>query len=98
MHMVTEWVSGTSQIFSRYVRYQLNYNSSFINTYCQCAKFSSFIIINLLQVYYLPIQTFYNQVTLPTMLTSMPLIRDVIIREGITILHGHGVRKTSIAS
>ncbi len=44
------------------------------------------------QVYYLPIQTFYNQVTLPTMLTSMPLIRDVIIREGITILHGHGVR------
>ena len=45
-----------------------------------------------MQVYYLPIQTFYNQVTLPTMLTSMPLIRDVIIREGITILHGHGVR------
>jgi hypothetical protein len=26
------------------------------------------------------------------MLTSMPLIRDIIIREGITILHGHGVR------
>ena len=25
------------------------------------------------------------------MITSMPLIRDVLIREGITILHGHGV-------
>ena len=44
------------------------------------------------QVYYLPIQTFYNQVTLPTIVAAMPLLREVIIREGITILHGHGVR------
>ena len=45
----------------------------------------------LTQVYYLPICPFYNQVTLPVMLTALPLIRDILIREQITILHGHGV-------
>jgi len=44
-------------------------------------------------VYYLPIQTFYTQVTLPTMLAAMPLLREIVLREGITILHGHGVRR-----
>ena len=53
-----------------------------------CFQFSS---CNLFQVYYLPIQTIYNQVTLPTMLAAMPLLREIVIREGITILHGHGV-------
>lgn len=43
------------------------------------------------QVYYLPVRPFYNQVTVPTMITSLPLIRDILIREEITILHGHGV-------
>ena len=44
-----------------------------------------------LQVYYIPIWPFYNQVTLPVMLTALPLIRDILIRERITVLHGHGV-------
>ena len=26
------------------------------------------------------------------MVAALPLLREVIIREGITILHGHGVR------
>lgn len=42
-----------------------------------------------LKVYYLPIQTFYNQCVLPTMICSLPLIRFIFIRERITIVHGH---------
>ena len=52
--------------------------SPIFNKYC----FSS-------QVYYLPIKPFYNQAILPTILTSLPLIRDVFLRERITIVHGH---------
>ncbi|XP_014272828.1 phosphatidylinositol N-acetylglucosaminyltransferase subunit A [Halyomorpha halys] len=42
-----------------------------------------------LKVYYLPIKTFYNQCVLPTMIASLPLIRYILIREEITIVHGH---------
>jgi len=42
-----------------------------------------------LKVYYLPIAPFYNQAILPTIFTSLPLVRDVLIRERITIVHGH---------
>lgn len=45
---------------------------------------------NFLKVYYLPILAVYNQVTLPTLLTALPLLRDIFIREQITIVHGHG--------
>ena len=43
-----------------------------------------------MQVYYLPMWTFYNQVTLPTMLTAFPILRQIFIREGISLVHGHG--------
>lgn len=42
-----------------------------------------------LKVYYLPVKTFYNQCVLPTMIASLPLIRYILIREQITIVHGH---------
>lgn len=42
-----------------------------------------------LKVYYLPIQTFYNQCVLPTVICSLPLIRYIFIREQATIVHGH---------
>ena len=35
-------------------------------------------------------QTFYNQVTLPTLLTAFPALRQILLREGITLVHGHG--------
>lgn len=35
-------------------------------------------------------QTFYNQVTLPTLLTAFPVLRQIFLREAITIVHGHG--------
>lgn len=44
---------------------------------------------NGLKVYYLPIQTFYNQCILPTMICQIPLLRDILIRERIEIVHGH---------
>ena len=50
--------------------------------------------ISIFQVYYLPIQPFYNQSVLPTFITSIPLMRNVLIREQITIVHGHSAFST----
>lgn len=49
---------------------------------------------NGLKVYYLPIQTFYNQSVLPTFITSIPLLRNVLLRERVTIVHGHSAFST----
>ena len=35
-------------------------------------------------------QTFYDEATLPTLLTAFPVLRQIFLREGITLLHGHG--------
>lgn len=42
-----------------------------------------------LKVYYLPIRTFYNQCILPTMMCNIPLLRYILLRERIEIVHGH---------
>ncbi|KAL2729313.1 N-acetylglucosaminyl-phosphatidylinositol biosynthetic protein-like isoform X1 [Vespula maculifrons] len=44
---------------------------------------------NGLKVYYIPVKVFYNQCILPTMICSIPLIRYILIREEIEIIHGH---------
>lgn len=44
---------------------------------------------NGLKVYYLPIKVFYNQCVLPTMICNIALIRCVLLREEIEIIHGH---------
>ena len=44
---------------------------------------------NGLKVYYLPIKTCYNQCIVPTMVCNVPLLRNVLIRERIDIVHGH---------
>lgn len=44
---------------------------------------------NGLKVYYLPIRTFYNQCILPTMMCNIPMLRYILIREHIDIVHGH---------
>lgn len=44
---------------------------------------------NGLKVYYLPIKVFYNQCILPTMICSIPILRDIFIREKVDIVHGH---------
>jgi len=47
------------------------------------------VLFNVFQVFYLPVKVFYNQCVLPTMVCSLPLIRYILIRERITIIHGH---------
>lgn len=44
---------------------------------------------NGLKVYYLPIQTFYNQCVFPTIVSHLPLLRCILLREQIEIVHGH---------
>nr|CAG4640817.1 EOG090X0515 [Eulimnadia texana] len=44
---------------------------------------------NGLKVYYIPVKTFYNQVMLPTIVSSIPLLRYIFLREKIEIVHGH---------
>uniref|UniRef100_A0A2P2I2S8 phosphatidylinositol N-acetylglucosaminyltransferase n=1 Tax=Hirondellea gigas TaxID=1518452 RepID=A0A2P2I2S8_9CRUS len=49
---------------------------------------------NGLKVYYLPMLPFYNQSVLPTFLTSVPLLRDVFLRERVNVVHGHSAFST----
>ena len=42
-----------------------------------------------MKVYYLPILVIYNQCTLPTLFATFPLVRYILIREQIDIVHGH---------
>ncbi|KOB64137.1 N-acetylglucosaminyl-phosphatidylinositol biosynthetic protein [Operophtera brumata] len=42
-----------------------------------------------LKVYYLPIRVFYAQCVLPTMICNIALIRYILLRECIEIVHGH---------
>lgn len=49
---------------------------------------------NGLKIYYLPIPPFYNQCILPSLFTTLPLIRSIFIRENISIVHGHSAFST----
>ena len=42
-----------------------------------------------LKVYYVPWRPFFNQSTFPTLFGMLPIIRTILIRERITIVHGH---------
>ena len=44
---------------------------------------------NGVKVYYLPLMVFHDQVILPTFYSFFPLFRNILIREQITIVHGH---------
>lgn len=46
-------------------------------------------LTNGLKVYYMPVWVVYNQCTLPTLFTTFPLMRDILLRERISIIHGH---------
>ncbi|XP_076451623.1 phosphatidylinositol N-acetylglucosaminyltransferase subunit A-like isoform X2 [Babylonia areolata] len=49
---------------------------------------------NGLKIYYLPVPPFYNQCILPSLFTTLPLMRSVFIREKISIVHGHSAFST----
>ena len=42
-----------------------------------------------LKVYYVPWRPFFNQSTFPTLYGLLPIIRTILIRERITVVHGH---------
>ncbi|EDW35452.1 GL17279 [Drosophila persimilis] len=42
-----------------------------------------------LKVYYLPIKVCYNQCILPTAVCNVPMLRAVLLRERVEIVHGH---------
>ena len=44
---------------------------------------------NGLKVYYLPVAVVYDQVTSPTLFAFFPVFRNILIRERISIVHGH---------
>ena len=46
------------------------------------------------KVYYLPFGTFHNQCALPTVFATFRFLRDIFIREGIEIVHGHSAFST----
>jgi phosphatidylinositol glycan class A protein len=46
-------------------------------------------LTNGFKVYYLPLTVFYDQVIFPTLFSFFPLFRDILIRERISIVHGH---------
>lgn len=47
---------------------------------------------NGLKVYYIPRLPFYAQSTFPTIYGTLPIVRVILIRERITVIHGHQVR------
>lgn len=47
-----------------------------------------------IKVYYIPVWVMYNQATLPTLFATFPIIRDILIREQIDIVHGHSAFST----
>jgi phosphatidylinositol N-acetylglucosaminyltransferase subunit A len=44
---------------------------------------------NGLKAYYLPLTVVYDQVIFPTFFSFFPLFRNILIRERISIVHGH---------
>ena len=44
---------------------------------------------NGLKVYYIPRLPFIQQNVLPTLSGSLPILRTIFVREGITLVHGH---------
>ncbi|ALC42814.1 CG6401 [Drosophila busckii] len=46
-------------------------------------------VTNMLKVYYLPIKVCYNQCILPTAVCNVPMLRAVLLREQVQVVHGH---------
>jgi phosphatidylinositol glycan class A protein len=51
-------------------------------------------VTNGLKVYYVPWRPFLMQNTLPTLFLTLPIVRTIIIREKISVVHGHQALST----
>ena len=43
------------------------------------------------KVYYIPWVQFFKGSSFPTLFSMLPILRDIWIREDVSIVHGHGV-------
>ncbi|KAG7879858.1 hypothetical protein KL905_001351 [Ogataea polymorpha] len=48
------------------------------------------MLTNGLKIYYVPFFIIYRQTTFPTVFSLFPILRQILIRERIDIVHGHG--------
>lgn len=48
-------------------------------------------LTNGLKVYYIPHPVVYAQATVPTVFTLLPIMRQVLLRERVDIVHAHQV-------
>lgn len=48
------------------------------------------MLTNGLRVYYAPLLTIYRSSTVPSVFSAFPILRNILIREQIDIVHGHG--------
>lgn len=60
-----------------------------IMTHCYGQRAGIRYLTRGLKVYYLPVRVFYAQCVLPTMICNIALIRYILIREQVEIVHGH---------
>jgi phosphatidylinositol glycan class A protein len=44
---------------------------------------------NGLKVYYVPYMSIHSQASMPYLFTLLPLFRQIVVREGIQVVHGH---------
>ena len=47
-----------------------------------------------IKVYYIPVLVMYNQASFPTLFCTFALVRDILLREQIDIVHGHSAFST----
>ncbi len=43
------------------------------------------------KVYYIPLRPFYQQVVFITTVGGLPVVRDILLRENVDLVHGHSV-------
>ncbi|EGG18823.1 GlcNAc transferase [Cavenderia fasciculata] len=64
-------------------------NKVIIITHNYGNRFGVRYVTNGLKVYYMPQAPFYNQSSFPTLYFTFPLFRQILVREGIEIVHCH---------
>lgn len=48
------------------------------------------VLTNGLKVYYVPFLVLYRESTFPSVFSFFPILRNIVVRENIDIIHGHG--------
>lgn len=68
----------------------MNSNKVIVITHAYGQRTGVRYLTNGLKVYYVPTLEIYSSATLPTIYGFFPVFRNIVIRESIDIVHGHG--------